>query len=58
MRQRRAIRRATSLVAECPLDGVCLCRVEGATNWLRCGYYDGTVRRLKSLLVICKYIEK
>jgi hypothetical protein len=58
MRQRRAIRRKTEIVAECPFDGVCICRVEGAKNWIRCGYYDGTVRHLGNFRVLCKYIEK
>jgi hypothetical protein len=58
MRQRRAIRRATEIIAECPLEAVCICKVDGVKNWIRCGYYDGTVRHLKSFLVVCKYIEK
>jgi hypothetical protein len=58
MKQRKAIKRSSEIVAECPLEGTCTCKMEGKKEWQRCGYYDGTVEDLDGLRVICKYQEQ
>jgi len=54
MTQRKAIRRATEIVAECPIDGTCTCKMEGTKEWQRCGYYNGTIEDSDGLRAFCK----
>ncbi|MDR3631738.1 MAG: hypothetical protein P4L42_15565 [Desulfocapsaceae bacterium] len=54
MRQRKAIKRVTEIVAECPVNGVCALKLQGIKPWQRCGYFDGTVRDHRGLRVVCK----
>jgi hypothetical protein len=58
MRQRRAIKRATEIVAECPIDGTCANRIDGGKEWQNCGHYDGSVRTRKGTWINCRYEEQ
>jgi hypothetical protein len=58
MRQRKAIKRAAEIIAECPLGGVCMYLIEGTKEWNKCGHYNGTVRDIKGLRVCCRFGEK
>ena len=55
MPERKAIKRKTEILAECPLDGVCLHLLEKSRTWQKCGHYQGSVRDLKGLRVCCTY---
>ena len=57
MKQRKAIRRATEIVADCPIDCVCTCKLKDKKEWQRCGYYDGTIEDREGLRAYCKYQE-
>jgi hypothetical protein len=55
----KAIRRATEIVAECPVGGVCSRRQAGrAVIWTCCGYYRGTHTDSRGLLAKCDFNEK
>ena len=58
MKQRKCIRRASEIVADCPIDCVCTSKIEGQKTWQRCGYYDGTIEDRAGLRAICKYQEE
>ena len=55
MKQRKCIRRASEIVADCPIDCVCTSKIEGKKEWQRGGYYDGTIEDRAGLRAICKY---
>jgi hypothetical protein len=58
MKQRKAVKRATEIVAECPLGGECTSQVKGRTEWMFCGHYQGCTQTRKGTWVICSYDEK
>ena len=58
MKQRKAVKRATEIVADCPIGGTCTCLVEGSKEWTTCGHYDGSIQTRKSTWVVCSYDEK
>ena len=57
MPQRKAIKRPVEIVAECPLGGVCTQKMDGSTDWISCGHYNGTITDKKGFRVVCK-LEK
>lgn len=54
-----AVERATEIVAECPLGGICGYRQSGrAVLWLFCGYYRGREKCRRGLKILCDYKEE
>jgi len=56
MTTRRAIKRKTEILAECP-RGSGLCRWDGGGDgrWLSCGFFRGTIDSGNGLMVRCGY---
>lgn len=56
MALRKALQRATELLAECPVGGVCRRRQPGRkVSWTCCGHYRGTHTDSRGLLVKCDF---
>lgn len=56
MKLRRAIKKATEIEAECPVNGTCSYLQTGrAQMWLSCGHYQGLKQVGKGLMVRCGY---
>ncbi len=55
MDTRNAIKTATTVIAECPIDGVCnRLQCGPAVMWLPCGHYKGMEKSRRGVKVRCK----
>jgi len=58
MKQRKAVKKSSEIVADCPLGGDCTSLIEGTKDWRCCGHYQGCTQTRKGCWVVCSYDEK
>jgi len=56
--ERKALKRPTEILAECPIGGTCTGKIEKSKEWRTCGHYDGMIRDRRGLRVVCTFLGR